>query len=69
MPLIKILKCSINEKKGTGAHVLSKDFLIGCADRSIKPLILQREGKKAMQVEDFLRGFNFSIGDKILYHA
>ena len=66
---IKILSCSINKKNGLPSTIISKDFLIGCKDYSIKPIIIQREGKKLMNTKDFLRGFFFNIGDKIKFHA
>ena len=29
------------------------------------PLLLQREGKKIVSIEEFIRGFDFSVGDKL----
>jgi len=66
---IKILSCSIESKKGESSIILSKDFLIGCKDKSIKPLIIQREGKKSMNIKDFLKGFSFQVGDKVNLNA
>ena len=66
---IKILSCSIESKKGESSVILSKDFVIGCNDNSIKPLIVQREGKKIMNVEDFLKGFSFHVGEKVNLNA
>ena len=40
-------------------------FHIGCKDGKICPEIIQREGKKPMCLDDFLRGFDFIIGSKV----
>ena len=66
---IKILSCLVKSMKGKKSTILTKDFLLGCKDYSIKPILIQREGKKCMNIEDFLKGFSFKIGDKINSHA
>ena len=62
---IKIINCSIEYIKGNKSTIMSKDFLIGCSDFSIRPTIIQREGKNKMEIKEFLKGFKFSIGDKL----
>ena len=64
----KILSCLVSEEKGESSTILNKNFTLGCLDKSIQPLIIQREGKKTMRIEDFIRGFKFSINDKIKYN-
>jgi methionyl-tRNA formyltransferase len=62
---INIIKCSkqiCNSKKST---ILNKEFHIGCNDGKIIPEIIQKEGKKPMDIKEFLRGFNFSIDQKV----
>lgn len=60
---IKILKAKIinslndNQKKFNNGDVADSKFSIKCSDGILQPLILQREGKKALVVEEFLRGF------------
>ena len=66
---IKILSCSIESNKGTSSVILSKDFIIGCNDQSIKPIIVQREGKNIMNIEEFLKGFSFNVGEKVNLNA
>lgn len=60
---IKVLKAefsSNNTNNFNNGDVIDKsNFSIKCSDGIIKPLILQREGKKALSVEEFLRGFKF----------
>lgn len=62
---IKILKAKIqkslteNEKQlQNGEIIITKnDLSIKCSDGLLKPLILQREGKKALEVAEFVKGF------------
>ena len=62
---IKILKATKKDTLGNKSTILNKDFLLGCDDGSIIPTYIQREGKKAVSLEEFLRGFNFSIDDPL----
>ena len=50
---------------GNKSTILSNNLDIGCEDGSIKPIIIQREGKKIMNINQFIRGFNFKVGDQI----
>ncbi|MDD2840111.1 MAG: methionyl-tRNA formyltransferase [Rickettsiales bacterium] len=61
---IKIIKAEfsnniLNDFKN-GDVIDKSNFSIKCNDGVLKPLILQREGKKALTVEEFLRGFKFN---------
>ena len=62
---IKILKAKKIQEQGIKSTILSKNFLLGCSEGSILPISIQREGKRAVTLEEFLRGFTFSIGDKL----
>ena len=62
---IKIIKSSWVEGEFEISVILNTQFHIGCKNGKICPEILQREGKKPVQIEDFLRGFEFIIGTKI----
>ena len=62
---IKILSCKITKNKGKPSSILSNDFIIACKDLSIQPLTIQREGKKLMDIKDFILGYKFKIGDII----
>ena len=62
---IKIISASIQSNKGNPSTILNKQFELGCLDGSILPNYLQREGKKIMYIEDFLRGFSFTVGDSL----
>ena len=60
---IKIIYASVSNNKGISATILSDKFELGCLDGSILPEYLQREGKNVMHIENFLRGFFFTVGD------
>jgi len=52
----KILKAEISDKSGEPGKVLSENYEIGCLDRSIKVLEIQREGKKVQKISEFSLG-------------
>ena len=62
---IKIIKAKKINKSGESSTILNKDFMIACKDGAILPMLIQREGKKVVSLNDFLRGFTFSIYDKL----
>ena len=62
---IKILKAIKKDTNGNKSTILNKYFLLGCDKGSILPTYIQREGKKAVILEEFIRGFNFSINDQL----
>ena len=62
---IKIIKAKKINELGESSTILNKDFMIACKDGAILPEFIQREGKKVVSLDDFLRGFNFSIQDKL----
>ena len=62
---IKIIKAKKINELGESSTILNKDFMIACKDGAISPEFIQREGKKVVSLNDFLRGFTFSIQDKL----
>ncbi|MBO4956824.1 MAG: methionyl-tRNA formyltransferase [Rickettsiales bacterium] len=64
---IKILKSDyiLGEVKKEPKTLLDKFFSIQCKDGILKPLILQKEGKKPLNIKDFINGYRFNIGEKI----
>tara|TARA_B100000575_G_scaffold89123_1_gene70600 strand:- start:446 stop:1372 length:927 start_codon:yes stop_codon:yes gene_type:complete len=62
---IKIIDAKPGTSEGEKSTILNSNFEIGCKDGSILPLILQREGKKVVTIDDFLRGFKIKIHDVI----
>ena len=61
---LKILSASIEETKGEIA-VLGENQILGCGQNSLKIKEVKPEGKKIMLFDDYLRGKNFSLGEKI----
>ena len=62
---IKIIKAKKINELGESSTILNKEFMIACKDGAILPLLIQREGKKVVSLDDFLHGFTFSIQDKL----
>lgn len=64
---IKIFKAEILDENSSGeaGKILDEKFAIQCKKGSIRPLILQRQGKKPVAIRDLLLGFKPEVG-KIL---
>ncbi len=62
---IKILRAIKKKDKGRQSTILNHKFMLACSDGSILPTFIQREGKKAVEVKDFIQGFAFTVNDKI----
>ena len=62
---IKILKAIKHKEKGQQSTILNNKFMLGCNDGSILPTLIQREGKKVVELKDFIQGFSFTVNDKI----
>ena len=45
--------------------ILNEEFHIGCNNGKIIPEMIQRQGKKALKIEEFIRGFKFKVGHKV----
>ncbi len=62
---IKILRAVKKNDKGQQSTILNNKFMLACNDGSILPTLIQREGKKAVEIKDFIQGFAFTVNDKI----
>tara|TARA_Y100001970_G_scaffold284371_1_gene401587 strand:+ start:1440 stop:2363 length:924 start_codon:yes stop_codon:yes gene_type:complete len=62
---IKILKATKHKEKGHQSTILNNKFMLACNDGSILPTLIQREGKKAVELKNFVQGFSFSVNDKV----
>ncbi len=62
---IKVLKADIVAREGKPGTTLSDDLTIACGYAAIRPVRVQRAGKPAMAVEDFLRGKPIPAGTLI----
>ena len=59
---IKVLRCETVEMHGKPGTFIDDRLCIACGSGAIRLLKLQREGKGAMEAEDFLRGFPIPQG-------
>ena len=61
----KILKAEIGNSKGEPGIVLSQNLEIGCKERSLKIVEIQREGKKVQKIREFLLGSKILKGSNL----
>ena len=61
----KIIKCKTSMQTGIPSTIANSEFNIACDGGLIAPKIIQREGKKPMGIGEFLKGFKFTIGEKV----
>ncbi|MEP2737115.1 MAG: methionyl-tRNA formyltransferase [Erythrobacter sp.] len=59
---VKLLRAELAEGSGTAGEVLDDTLTIACGSGAIRPLTLQRAGKPAMDLADFLRGNSVAKG-------
>ena len=59
---IRILSAEVSLETGPEGTVLDETALIACNDGAIRPLVMQRPGKVAMDTESFLRGYDLPVG-------
>jgi methionyl-tRNA formyltransferase len=59
---VKLLRVEMVEGAGAAGTVIDDRLAIACNDGAIRPLLLQREGKAALALDDFLRGSPVNAG-------
>tara|TARA_B100001564_G_scaffold349199_1_gene352024 strand:+ start:507 stop:1424 length:918 start_codon:yes stop_codon:yes gene_type:complete len=62
---IKILKAAESKKKGKEGEILDNKLTVGCSVNAIQILRIQKEGKRDMDVAEFLKGNNLKKGIKL----
>lgn len=65
---LKILRANVAENRGEPGKILSADksgIIVGCGEKSLRVLELQREGGKRLPAADFLSGFPLKVGDRL----
>ena len=62
----KILKAEISNAKGEIGMVLNDNFEIGCINKSIKIICIQREGKKIQNINEFTLGTKIKKGNYLI---
>ena len=61
----KIWKAKIAEKIGLTGTILDNNFIIGCGDKSLEIIEIQKEGKNKLQLKNFLTGLRFNQDDEL----
>jgi methionyl-tRNA formyltransferase len=61
-PRIKVLACEVTGGHGTPGTFLDGKLAVACGTGAVRLLRLQREGKGAMEAEEFMRGFPIAPG-------
>lgn len=65
--VIKVKRAAVvsapNHNFKSGEIISAKPLLIACQKDYLQPLVLQKAGKNPLEVEEFLRGFTFKVGD------
>ena len=62
----KILRADISLTDGQPGEVINDDFVVGCGNKSLKIIEIQRQGKKPQNSKDFLMGSKIKPGTKLL---
>ncbi len=60
---LKIIKAEKINKSGKSGEVLSEDLIIACGFGSIKIIKIQKEGKKILDINEFLSGYKIKKGE------
>ena len=61
----KVWRARIFKKKGPPGTILNSNFIIGCGDKSLEIIEIQKEGKNRLLLKNFLTGINFKQGDEL----
>ena len=62
---IKILEADFIKGEWSSSTIINNLFHIGCEDGKMCAKIIQRQGKKPMELKEFLRGFVFQVDSKV----
>ena len=61
----KILKAEVSDKKGEIGSVLGDYLEVGCSDKSIKILEIQRQGRVPQKISEFMLGSQIKKGSSL----
>ena len=60
---IKIIEAIEVDEKGKVGEVLDDSLTIGCKEKAIKILLIQKQGKKILNIKSFLAGYKIKKGE------
>ena len=60
---IKIIEAIEVDEKGGVGEVLDDNLIIGCKEKAIKILLIQKEGKNILNIKSFLAGYKIKKGE------
>ncbi|GAB2177110.1 methionyl-tRNA formyltransferase [Dongia sp. agr-C8] len=61
---LKILSALVAETTGTPGTLLDRELTIACGEGALRPLLVQRQGKRAMETGELLRGLALKPGER-----
>ena len=61
----KILKATLHGSNGNPGYVLSESLEVACGKNSLKIIEIQREGKKAQKINEFIQGTKIKTGSNL----
>lgn len=61
----KIWRSEVSELNGKPGIILDKKLTIACKEKSIRIIEIQKEGKKKLSIDEFLKGTQILVGSKI----
>ena len=62
---LKILSAQISDAKGEAGAILDEHLTIACGAGALRPLLVQRQGKRAMETGELLRGIPLKSGARV----
>lgn len=62
---VKLLRADVVAGEGTAGEVLDEQLTIACGQQALRPAVLQRAGKPAMALQDYLRGRPVAAGTRV----
>jgi methionyl-tRNA formyltransferase len=62
---LKILTAQISETMGEPGTILDDRLTIACGTGALRPLLVQRQGKRAMETGELLRGLPLKSGERL----
>jgi methionyl-tRNA formyltransferase len=62
---LKILSALVSAAKGAPGTILDDHLTLACGESALKPLLVQRQGKKPMATTELLRGLALKPGERL----